>query len=113
MVDAETPQAAATSSIVDFLISIAFEHVHCSRLHQTHRQGDGCAGEGSGAGTSRPHYTDSHGHIESNYRYSGEMSAEHKVKSRLRVFFEELIVDALITAAIVWALFCSARPLWT
>jgi hypothetical protein len=39
------------------------------------------------------------------------MSAEHKAKSRLRVFFEELIVDALITAAIVWAFVLLGTPL--
>ena len=39
------------------------------------------------------------------------MSAEHKVKSRLRVFFEELIVDALMTAAIVWAFVLLGTPL--
>lgn len=39
------------------------------------------------------------------------MSAEHKAKSRLRVFFEELIVDALMTAAIVWAFVLLGTPL--
>lgn len=39
------------------------------------------------------------------------MSAEHKAKSRLRVFIEELIVDALITAAIVWAFVLLGTPL--
>ena len=39
------------------------------------------------------------------------MTAERKAKSRLRGFFEELIVDALITAAIVWAFVLLGTPL--
>jgi hypothetical protein len=39
------------------------------------------------------------------------VTAEQKAKGRLRVFFEELIVDALITAAIVWAFVLLGTPL--